>query len=49
MRAAFDTFYVLNADRKKIETAEEREALQRQLGVAIAPALFERGSGSDNK
>ena len=49
MGGAFDTFYVLNSHGEKIEDADEKESLQRQLAVAIAPALFKKRGGSDNK
>ncbi len=35
MRAAFDTFYVLKEDGKKIEDLNEKELLQQQLFIAV--------------
>jgi len=35
MRAAFDTFYILNEERKKIEDLDQKDSLQQQLLSAV--------------
>lgn len=35
MKAAFDTFYILNAEGKKIENADQRALLEQQLSAAV--------------
>lgn len=49
MRAAFDTFYVLNAAGKKIETAKEKEMLAQELVTAILTKTLSERVKLDNK
>ena len=49
MRAAFDTFYILDAKGKKIEDLAEKEALQQGLTMAIESTFFREHEKIDNK